>query len=267
MIESNLRKILDENKISISDLSIATQISRKTLTQLADNKTNGIKFNTLNSLINILGVPVEEILHFSSDEVLSVSNLKIVDDKITFLASQRNKTTGQRFRVSGKSTFSYIDNIFIFSSPQPNSGDREMFNRIIFNGKSSPAFYLPSNSSNKLRDDAQNAQNKFDESLADSNTKQAKESLTDLVSHSLQEQDQLTHDFSIEFLVAFCLQLMKVNEQLAEKIFTIKNSAVPIFVIHWNLKLVDHQKKPASINYTTVIKVRQLMPYLMEKIL
>ncbi|WP_208910331.1 helix-turn-helix domain-containing protein [Levilactobacillus yiduensis] len=267
MIESNLRKILDKNKISISDLSTATQISRKTLTQLADNKTNGIKFNTLNSLINILDVPVEEILHFSSDEVLSISKLKINDDRINFVATQKNKTTGQHFQVSGKATFSFIDDIFIFSSPQPDSSDRSIFNRIIFNGKSHPGFNLPSNPLNGQRDATKNIQKSLSNSLDNKDTNKAAKSLTELVDNSLQSQDMLTHDFSIKFLISFCLELMKVDEQLAGKVFTIKNSAVPIFVIHWNLKLVDFQEKAENINYTTVIKTRQLMPYLMKAIL
>ncbi|HIW72342.1 MAG TPA: helix-turn-helix transcriptional regulator, partial [Candidatus Levilactobacillus faecigallinarum] len=144
MIESGLRTILDNQKISISELSKLTNISRKTLTQLADNKSNGIKFNTLNSLVTALGVNVNEILKFQTDEKLKVSNMTISsDNEITFKTTHSNLATGKESSLPGKTSFMYTDDTFIFSPPElPKDADdpryRYAFSRLILNWRDSP---------------------------------------------------------------------------------------------------------------------------------
>ena len=58
MICSNLKKLMKEKDINISELSRATCISRTTLTALYYNTCKAIQFETLNKLCEFFKEPV-----------------------------------------------------------------------------------------------------------------------------------------------------------------------------------------------------------------
>lgn len=65
MISLKLKKILDEQKKSITEVHDLTQISRSTLTQMTNGDSKGIQFDTLNSLCEKLEVGVEDLIKFT----------------------------------------------------------------------------------------------------------------------------------------------------------------------------------------------------------
>ncbi|RRK09353.1 XRE family transcriptional regulator [Lactiplantibacillus garii] len=249
MIESNLRSILDKNNISISDLSKSTKISRKTLTMLADNKSNGIKFSTLNTLINVLGVSVNEILNFSSDETITISALTITDDNVvTFLAKHSNKTTHESKSMLLTTTFKYFDNIFSFSSPAPVSGDDNWpaFFKLVTNSKDTPT--LSTGNTNL-------AMSLVPDSIDNSRSANILHSFQ--ISNQLEES--LVHDFSIELLLRFCIAIGNSERPYNNEIWKMENTSLPAFIIHWKLREDDFDPEREFI---VVLKQRDIVEYM-----
>ncbi|MDO6630497.1 helix-turn-helix domain-containing protein [Bacillus thuringiensis] len=77
MITCNLKKVLVEKNLRITKVSKDTGISRTTLTALADHKNEGIRYDTLNKLLNYLQVGVEELVTYHRDEPRDVLNIQI----------------------------------------------------------------------------------------------------------------------------------------------------------------------------------------------
>lgn len=76
MLKFNLSKLMKERRLSIQDVSNATNISRPTISQLYNGNSKGIQFETLNRLLNGLDVDLYELfedvfpsnhLHFDVD--------------------------------------------------------------------------------------------------------------------------------------------------------------------------------------------------------
>lgn len=77
VITCNLKKVLVEKNLRITKVSKDTGISRTTLTALADHKNEGIRYDTLNKLLNYLQVGVEELVTYHRDEPRDVLNIQI----------------------------------------------------------------------------------------------------------------------------------------------------------------------------------------------
>ncbi|EOO30758.1 hypothetical protein IIU_05075 [Bacillus cereus VD133] len=77
MITCNLKKVLVEKNLRITKVSKDTGISRATLTALANYKNEGIRFDTLNKLLNYLQVDVEELVTYQEDKPKDVLNIQI----------------------------------------------------------------------------------------------------------------------------------------------------------------------------------------------
>lgn len=67
-MEIDLRVVLAKRKLKISEVAKATGISRTTLTALYYEKSQGIKFETLETLCKFLKCPVEELLIIKLNE-------------------------------------------------------------------------------------------------------------------------------------------------------------------------------------------------------
>lgn len=67
-MEIDLRVVLAKRKLKITDVAKATGISRTTLTALYYEKSQGVKFETLETLCKYLKCPVEELLIIKLDE-------------------------------------------------------------------------------------------------------------------------------------------------------------------------------------------------------
>lgn len=85
MIFSDLKNILDERHISIATLSEKTGLNRATVTALYQGSSNGVKFDTIDKICNVLGI-------LPSDLMLFIPISRIVVDKqnatITFFKHQ-----------------------------------------------------------------------------------------------------------------------------------------------------------------------------------
>ncbi len=88
MILSNLSVVLAERKLKITDISNATGISRQTLTNLAYNHGDGIRYETLDTLCSFLKIaPGELLLHYPI-------TLTILEAKETTKANGDGKYSG-----------------------------------------------------------------------------------------------------------------------------------------------------------------------------
>ncbi|WP_338450546.1 helix-turn-helix transcriptional regulator [Niallia oryzisoli] len=63
MIKLNLKQIMKDQKLSLTDLSELTGISTNSLGALANGKSNGIQFHTLEKILDATGCRVEELIH------------------------------------------------------------------------------------------------------------------------------------------------------------------------------------------------------------
>ena len=95
MIKNNLSKLMGEKRISITQLSKISKISRTTLTSLYFDRTGGIKFDTLDKICKSLNCDVVDIFEFKEEwkmkinlkESEKISEIKIDDKKLTNVVS------------------------------------------------------------------------------------------------------------------------------------------------------------------------------------
>ncbi|MFT8425741.1 MAG: helix-turn-helix transcriptional regulator [Liquorilactobacillus sp.] len=67
MLKFDLKHLMETHHLSIQDVSDKTGISRNTVSQLYNNKSRGIQFETLSKLLNGLGVELYDLFDNSSD--------------------------------------------------------------------------------------------------------------------------------------------------------------------------------------------------------
>lgn len=84
MIKSNLGKILNKKSISVRDLSLMTGINRASLSQLVNNESKMIKFDTLDKLIRALSVRISDLLTYEESSDFIIDNFTIDREKHTF---------------------------------------------------------------------------------------------------------------------------------------------------------------------------------------
>lgn len=81
MIHCNLSVLLAEQNLKISSVSKATGISRTTLTALSSNASQGIQFETLNTLCMHLNVRPEQLISYFPANI-SVSNVSVTGNTV-----------------------------------------------------------------------------------------------------------------------------------------------------------------------------------------
>lgn len=105
MLQFNLKKLLAERKMTISDLAIKTGISRKTISQMVNNESKGVQFATLEPVMQTLNASVDEIIIKSPvSAVVSFLPLSAVDIGI----SESNQTTDAN-DISGSIVTQVVD--------------------------------------------------------------------------------------------------------------------------------------------------------------
>ncbi|MGY3750992.1 helix-turn-helix domain-containing protein [Vagococcus acidifermentans] len=101
MIKIKLREILDNKRITITQLHDLTGISRSTLTLLANNESKGIQFETLDSLCIALEVTPAELFYFTlepNEDVLDfVAHSSFGEESHQFLVVNKVKVGKKEF--------------------------------------------------------------------------------------------------------------------------------------------------------------------------
>ncbi|ATD31324.1 helix-turn-helix domain-containing protein [Macrococcoides bohemicum] len=103
MIKVNLKKILKEKNMTLTDLHNITGITQNALSLFANNKSNGIQYSTLEKIISTLDIEISELLQ-PINEVATIqidmldikryseySNEEFVSVDIHFLDKESNK--------------------------------------------------------------------------------------------------------------------------------------------------------------------------------
>ena len=67
LIKNNLSRLMGEKRISITQLSKISTISRTTLTSLYFDRTSGIKFDTLDKICKSLNCDVSDVFEFKEE--------------------------------------------------------------------------------------------------------------------------------------------------------------------------------------------------------
>ncbi|MCC3711701.1 DNA-binding Xre family transcriptional regulator [Staphylococcus hominis] len=80
MLNFKLKKILNEKGMSITDLHKKTGISRNSLTLLANGKSRGIQYDTLDKITTALNVNISELFEIEFDKLI----IKFQDKKKDF---------------------------------------------------------------------------------------------------------------------------------------------------------------------------------------
>lgn len=83
MIKITLNDVLNKRKMTISDLHKLTNISRSTLTPIVNkpNEVKSVQFETLNTICEALGIPLNEVIHFESESYIAVKDFILSNTK------------------------------------------------------------------------------------------------------------------------------------------------------------------------------------------
>ncbi|UTG99337.1 helix-turn-helix domain-containing protein [Macrococcoides canis] len=94
MIEFNLRKIMNEQKMTLKELSERTNISINTLSLLSTGKSQGIQFKTLNNLVEALGCNIEDLFtHFFEDKDTVIKKINELKEEKMIIENEIQKLT------------------------------------------------------------------------------------------------------------------------------------------------------------------------------
>lgn len=138
MIKFNLKKLLEQKEISLTQLHSQTGISRNSLSLLANGKSQGVQFDTLEKIINALDVGIEDLFELTfnylsieiiESEILNQNKLKEFRRPERPLDEHNRdkfkqfmlKTMKCQFNIDGEITTYYIPyRIVISFNPTPN---------------------------------------------------------------------------------------------------------------------------------------------------
>lgn len=109
MLKCNLAVLLAERKLKISKVAADTGISRTTLTALSSNQSQGIQFDTLNTLCSHLRVTPAEFFCYASFEFKT--ELEKTGDN-TFYVNIYFLPSNKRYGIS--------DSVYLFSEVYPD---------------------------------------------------------------------------------------------------------------------------------------------------
>lgn len=76
MTTFNLKETMERMNISIKDLNEGTGISRNTIHMMRENKTEGIKFSSLDLIMDYLDCSVFDILNIEHEPTISLEKYK-----------------------------------------------------------------------------------------------------------------------------------------------------------------------------------------------
>ncbi|VDG19078.1 hypothetical protein [Lactobacillus sp. CBA3605] [Lactiplantibacillus mudanjiangensis] len=113
MIKSKLNDILEEKNISIRELAEQTGINRASLSQLANNESKMIKFETLDKLIKALHVDIPDILVYQSDISFDINITSIDPQKQCFISTAKFRNGTDITNIDFKTTYERHKNTFI----------------------------------------------------------------------------------------------------------------------------------------------------------
>lgn len=111
MLKCNLAVLLAERKLKISKVSADTGISRTTLTALSSNQSQGIQFDTLNTLCSYLRVTPAEFFCYAPFEV-----------KVKFDKNEKETSYVNIFFNTSKGS-SFTDVVYLFADVELNYED------------------------------------------------------------------------------------------------------------------------------------------------
>lgn len=63
MIRNNLKELMKIRNVKTSEVAKATGVSRISINNIKENRTNGINYKTLNALCKYFKCNIEDILH------------------------------------------------------------------------------------------------------------------------------------------------------------------------------------------------------------
>lgn len=72
VVFSNLRVVMAERNLSIKDINEKTNLSRTTISNLVNNNANGVQYDTLKQLCEVLDCNVGDIIKYSIVDVYTV---------------------------------------------------------------------------------------------------------------------------------------------------------------------------------------------------
>lgn len=126
MLKCNLKVLLAERNLKITQVSNDTGISRTTLTSLAFNYAKGIQFDTLNTLCNYLKItPRELFIYLPYDIDVQLEDFRY-DDRllnsyvkfsVTLLKEEK------KYKASLSANMEYYDKKFKFIAQEPQIQD------------------------------------------------------------------------------------------------------------------------------------------------
>lgn len=132
MIRCNLSILLAERDLKITKVSNDTGISRTTLTSLANNRSQGIQFDTINTLCNYLKVSPFQLISYVPTDI-EIINVDINDETLTVDLKITQNSRKYNCSLSGNCYSYFIDNrlcdldisIELFDE-KLNDGDEEL---------------------------------------------------------------------------------------------------------------------------------------------
>ncbi|MFW7409153.1 helix-turn-helix domain-containing protein [Vagococcus fluvialis] len=127
MIIFNLKEVLKQRGLTMTDVHNSTGISKNTLSLLANGTSKGIQFDTLDKLISSIKVPIQELILQKQDFEIIPSKLTVdyennVIEYTVVFTDNINKNT---FDISMKSPYNYNDGIFIIEMFNPSHVNKE----------------------------------------------------------------------------------------------------------------------------------------------
>lgn len=91
MIKINLKKLLKEKNMTMTELHLRTGITQKALSLISNGKNNSIHFNTLEKIVKELDCTMDELISIQNEPYrVSVNLLKFEDNIYTFSLNATN---------------------------------------------------------------------------------------------------------------------------------------------------------------------------------
>lgn len=115
MISINLKKIVEDKGISMTEVHEGTGISKNTLSTMANGLSKGIQFDTLDKLLEYLAVEVGELILFTSKKEIETLKIGVHDQGVVQVTKDK-----------------ILDNILSPSPPKkPNESQAEYESRLV----------------------------------------------------------------------------------------------------------------------------------------
>lgn len=111
ILKFGLKKFMDDRHLSIQDVSDNTGISRNTISQLYNDKSKGVQFDTLNKLLNGLDAEIYDLFYEDVDLREMLFETEFAEDDVLDLKNKTGKYLDEEFaNISFFSTNKFIKN-------------------------------------------------------------------------------------------------------------------------------------------------------------